>query len=501
MLSGAIIYVVATGTGIVSVFYLIIDTIINSYDVSLILFFCMVGILVAMITKGGGSYAYGKWASSKLKSRNAAAIATSGLGLLIFLDDYFNCITVGTVMRPVTDNFKISRERLAYIIDSTAAPICVIAPISSWAASVVSYYPVTAEQTGLQAFVSAIPMNFYAILTLFMAAWIFLRKNSDFGPMAKAEWKAMHGDLGMNDDLSQSAIQDELSKFKISKNGKVMDLIIPIVILIISSILSMLYIGGYWDGSGMTIFEAFGNTSSGPALALGTLSAMVFTAFLYIPRKVLSYKSFFESTYDGIKVMIPSCTICVLAWGISAVCNGLLGTGEFVSTAFANAGFSITLIPAAVFLVSCFLSFSTGTSWGTFGIMIPIVVTITNAVAPSMSVTALSAVLAGSVFGDHCSPISDTTILASAGANISHLRHVATQVPYALLVGSCSLVGYIVAGATNFLGFKTSLVISLVVSFSLLIISLITLPKLSGIQSFADYDENFEDSLVEEVVS
>ncbi len=480
IISGTIIYSVFMNLGFIGVF----DTTMNlmfqklGENSSMIIFLCMLGILVAVVTRAGGSKAYGDWAASKLKSKGQAGLATTALGILIFIDDYFNCLTVGTVMRPVTDRFRMSREKLAYIIDATAAPICIIAPISSWAASVISYYPTDSGMSGMTAFLRAIPMNLYAVLTIVMVLWISLRKKADFGPMAKAEQRAEIEGIVHSDNEHQA--EEEMQKLHISDKGKVRDLILPIVVLVVLSILAMIYVGGYWSAPEVTLFEAFGNTSAGPALALGAFGALIVTFLLFVPRKLLSFKAFFECVNTGVRNMIGACIILTLAWTISGVCRDLLETGTYVGQLVESSGMAVALLPAIIFIIACLLSFATGTSWGTFGILIPIAVAACEAVAPEIIVTVLSATLAGAVFGDHCSPISDTTILASAGAGCNHLKHVGTQIPYAVTVAACCFIGYLVAGFTSGLGFGISLAITLPVSLALLFGALIILPKVWG---------------------
>lgn len=372
-------------------------------------------------------------------------------------------------MRPVTDKHKVSREKLAYIIDATAAPICIIAPISSWAASVISYYPTNSEMSGMQAFLQAIPMNLYAVLSVVMVFWLCIRKNGDFGPMAAAQRRALEAPIP----------QEEMAEPTASgKKGRVLDLVIPIVALIVFSILSMLYYGGYWSGEGMSLFDAFGNTDAGTALAMSSLISLIVAFLLFVPRRLLSFQEFFQSIVSGIQTMVPACVILSLAWTISGVCRDLLSTGDYVAGVVKGSQMMVALIPAIMFIVAAFLSFATGTSWGTFSILIPIIVTVCEAAAPQLTVTALSAILAGSVFGDHCSPISDTTIMSSTGAGCVHIDHVSTQLPYALTVAICSALGYLVAGFTSGLGFGISLIITDAVALALLIGCLLILPKI-----------------------
>lgn len=472
ILSGSLIYAVATGGGIVEMsavaFGQMADTVGSPGKFNIILFLALLGALVYIVTLAGGSRAYGNWACTKLKSKKSAMLATSFLGALIFVDDYFNCLTVGTVMKPVTDKYNVSRAKLAYIIDSTAAPVCIIAPISSWAAAVGSTLFETGAFTNeLGAFVATIPYNLYAILCILMVVILSVTK-LDFGPMAKLERIAeTTGDLGAID----TEIEEEIPK---NAKGTVWDLIIPIGALILFSILSMLYNGGFWAGEGLSIAEAFGNCDASAALVLGGFWALVVTFFLFVPRKLVGFKSFMGGIGIGIKTMVPAYIILTLAWTIGTLCQDLLGTGFYIGELVKASNIPVTLIPAIVFLVSAMLSFSIGTAWGTFGIFIPIVVFICQYAAPEMMVITLSATLAGSVFGDHCSPISDTTILSSTGAGCDHLQHVSTQMMYSILVAACSFVGYVVAGLTY-----GNLFLTLGSAIVLLIVSLIVLHNIS----------------------
>ncbi len=444
--SGTIIYALASHGGFVDIFTVTTGLMAEKIggNASIIIFLALLGALVAVITRAGGSKAYGDWAARRIKSRSGSLLATSALGMLIFVDDYFNCLTVGTVMRPVTDRQRVSRAKLAYIIDATAAPVCIIAPISSWAASVISQMEGTGLN-GMDAFVRAIPFNLYAILTIIMVIVLSVTK-LDFGPMRRHEENAhATGDLHSN---NEKAVDDELASIVPSARGRVIDLIIPIVSLIVACVFSMLLFGGYFEG-GKTIAQGFGDTDAGASLALGGLIALLVSFALFVPRKVIGYKDFMESIVTGVKSMVPAFIILVLAWAISGVCRDLLNTGAYVGNLVETSNMPVALIPAIAFLVACFLSFSTGTSWGTFGILIPIIAIICQNVAPDLIIVSLSATLAGAVFGDHCSPISDTTILSSTGAGCNHIDHVATQMPYAITVAGCCLVGYIVAGLTN----------------------------------------------------
>jgi Na+/H+ antiporter NhaC len=481
IMSGALIYSIAAGLGPLGIFTVTIDTMINKLadgdNVAMVIFLVLLGSLVAVITKAGGSSAYGIWAAKKIKSQKSAGLLTALLGLIIFIDDYFNCLSVGTIMRPVTDRFRISREKLAYIIDATAAPVCIIAPISSWAASVISYYPDNSGMSGMQAFISAIPMNLYAVLTIFMTLWMTLRKNGDYGPMAAAQRKIEKDGLDDTDILSAGYEQDELERIVSSSKGKVYDLVIPVTLLVIFSVLAMLLYGGYWDGRGKSLFDAFGGTRAGAALALGSFCALFVAFFLFVPRKVLEFGEFFYGVAMGIKSMVPAIIILTLAWTISGICRDLLQTGSYVASLVETSSMPVLFIPAIMFVTAAVLSFATGTSWGTFGILIPITISICDIVAPHLSVISLSAVLAGSVFGDHSSPISDTTILSSTGARCDHINHVETQIPYAVTVAAVCMAGYLLSGFLAPLGFGITTAITVPVSLVLLIILLLALPK------------------------
>jgi Na+/H+ antiporter NhaC len=487
IMSGALIYSVRAGLGAAGVFTITIDTMIGKLadgnNAAMVIFLALLGGLVAAVTRAGGSVAYGVWAGGKIKSRRSAGLLTALLGLLIFIDDYFNCLTVGTVMRPVTDRYRISREKLAYLIDATAAPVCVIAPISSWAASVISYYPTETGVTGMQAFAGSIPMNLYAVLSIVMVICLAVRKNGDYGPMAAAQRRTeaanSGGETGAADsgDGRLSGENSELDRLSVSANGRVFDLIIPVAFLVIFSVLAMLWYGGFWAGEGKTLFNAFGDTSAGFALALGGFGALIVAFLLFVPRRLVGFKDFFAAFGAGVKSMTPAIIILTLAWTISGICRDLLNTGVYVAALVEASSMPVALIPAIMFIIAAALSFSTGTAWGTFGILIPITISICDIVAPQLSVVSLSAVLAGSVFGDHCSPISDTTILSSTGAGCGHIEHVLTQIPYALTVAAVCFIGYIIAGLTSPLGFAVSTAITLPVSLVLLAGALLVLPR------------------------
>ncbi|MDR2135520.1 MAG: Na+/H+ antiporter NhaC family protein [Treponema sp.] len=476
ILSGTLIYSLLMGLGAAGALHVTIDLMIAKVgaNASMVIFLAMLGALVVLVTRAGGSAAYGNWAAKRLKGKRSAGVAAGFLGMLIFIDDYFNCLAVGTVMKPVTDKYNMSREKLAYIIDATAAPVCIIAPISSWAASVISYYPTQTGITGMQAFVSSIPMNLYAVLTLIMVLWLNLRKNGDFGPMAQAERRAEEqGAAATTANAGGEAAYAE----KVSDRGTVLDLVVPVLFLVVFSVLAMLYYGGFWEGK--NVFDAFGDTDAGSALALGGFGALFVAFFVFVPRKLMSFADFFAGVADGVKSMVIALIILSLAWTISGVCRDLLATDLYVAELVQHSNLPVLLIPAIMFVIAAGLSFATGTAWGTFGILIPITIAVCDIVAPFLSVTSLSAVLAGSVFGDHCSPISDTTILSSTGAGCNHISHVSTQIPYALTVAAVCVVGYVVAGLTAPLGFGVSIGITLPISLALLCALLLVLPKLT----------------------
>ena len=396
-------------------------------------FLVVLGVIVALVNKSGGSAAFGRWAEKNIKSRTGAMLATFALGVLIFIDDYFNCLTVGSVMRPVTDSHKVSRAKLSYLIDATAAPICMIAPISSWAAAVSSYAP---EGEGLSLFIRAIPFNFYSLLTLIFVVALAVMK-FDFGPMKLHELNAIkHG------DLYTSGEKAEVTEEGFNPKGKVLDLVLPIVVLIVACVFALIYVGGFFDGA--DFITAFGDTDATVGLPWGSIIALVFTIAYLALRKVITVKEAMECIPKGFIAMVPAILILTFATALKNM-TAVLGAQPFVNDVMGNAGALANFLPAIIFLVACFISFSTGTSWGTFGILIPIVVVIFEAGDP-LQIVAMSACLAGAVCGDHCSPISDTTIMSSAGGQCNHLNHVSTQLPYALTVAAFSFVGYVIAG-------------------------------------------------------
>ncbi|MBR3807577.1 MAG: Na+/H+ antiporter NhaC family protein [Lachnospiraceae bacterium] len=405
----------------------------KSGNVGILIFLVVLGSIVVLMNKAGGSAAYGTWASKKIKSKKGALLSTFGLGCLIFVDDYFNCLTVGGVMKPLTDKHKVSRAKLAYLIDATAAPICMIAPISSWAAAVAG---VVEGTDGLTLFIQAIPYNLYSLLTIFMIIFISAI-DLDYGPMKLHEDNAKKGDLFTTVERPYS----EDTEIPSSK-GKVYDLVIPVIILIVCCILGMVYTGGFFDG--VNFIDAFANCSASLGLSLGSVLALLIVIIYYICRNVLDFEECMKAIPEGFKAMVPAILILTFAWTLGGM-TGLLGADVYVSGLFKSGAESLTLfLPAIVFLVAIFLSFATGTSWGTFTILLPIVVGV--GLEGNLMLIAISACLAGAVCGDHCSPISDTTIMASTGAQCDHIAHVSTQLPYTITVAIVSFAGYIFAG-------------------------------------------------------
>ncbi len=436
----------------------------DSYNVGILVFLVILGAMVSMMNKAGGSRAFGQWASTHIKGRVGAQLATILLGCLIFVDDYFNCLTVGSVMRPVTDKHKVSRAKLAYLIDATAAPVCIIAPISSWAAAVTGFVE---GADGFSLFIRAIPYNFYALLTIVMMVVIVTMK-IEYGPMRNHEINAFKGDLHSTPAGVSDSFDDEVEG---NPKGKVLDLVLPVVVLIVCCIIGMIYTGGFFEGA--SIVEAFSNCDASVGLAYGSTFGLLFAIIFYLVRRVLSFKECMNSLPEGFKAMVPAILILTMAWSLKAMTDSL-GAAEFVAN-FINtyAKGLMNFLPAIIFLVGCVLAFASGTSWGTFGILIPIVV---DAFAgnETMMVIAISACMAGAVCGDHCSPISDTTIMASAGAQSNHINHVNTQLPYAITVAAVSFVTYIVAG------FVKTAWIALPVGIVLMVATLLVIRRMNG---------------------
>ena len=442
----------------------IVAVLTDSYNVGILIFLVILGAMVSLMNKAGGSRAFGAWASEHIKSRVGAQLATILLGALIFIDDYFNCLTVGSVMKPVSDKFKVSRSKFAYLIDATAAPICIIAPISSWAAAVSGFVE---GEDGLALFVRAIPYNFYAILTIVMMVGMVLMK-FEFGSMEKHERNAKNGDIFSDVKIAAEAARKDAESE--NSKGKVIDLLIPIVSLIVLCVIFMIYTGGFFSGE--SFITAFSQSDASVGLALGSFFALVITVFLYVIRDVLDFRSCMECIPDGFKQMVPAILILTFAWSLKGMTD-MLGAKEFVATVMQNvSGNFMNFLPAVVFLVGCFLAFATGTSWGTFGILIPIVVAVFQNSNYELMIISISACMAGAVCGDHCSPISDTTIMASAGAQCNHVNHVSTQLPYAVFAAAVSFVCYIVAG------FVQSWIITLPIAIVGMIAMLLLIKKL-----------------------
>ena len=413
----------------------IVASVSDTYNMGILIFLVILGAMVCLMNRAGGSAAFGRWAQTHIKSRVGAQLATIILGCLIFIDDYFICLTVGSVMRPVTDKHRISRAKLSYLIDATAAPVCIIAPISSWAAAVAGF---AEDGQGLNLFIRAIPFNFYALLTILMMVGISLLK-IDYGPMARYERNAMEsGDLfsGKN-PYDTMEVEEDVS------HGRVMDLVLPIVLLILCCVTGMLYSGGFFDGVGFV--EAFSASDASVGLLLGSAFALVFSLIYFGLRRSMSFSSMMSCIPEGFKAMVPAILILSFAWTLKAMTDSL-GAKYFVRDfVYSNASQVQMFLPAIVFLIGCLLAFATGTSWGTFGMLIPIVQSVFPMDNP-LSVVCISACMAGAVCGDHCSPISDTTIMASAGAQCDHVNHVSTQLPYAITVAAVSFVSYVIAG-------------------------------------------------------
>lgn len=414
----------------------VVGVLTDSYNMGILVFLVILGVMVCMMNKAGGSAAFGRWAKEHIKTRAGAQLATIALGVLIFIDDYFNCLTVGSVMRPVTDSHNVSRAKLAYLIDATAAPICIIAPISSWAAAVTGFVK---GEDGFSIFIRAIPYNYYAILTIIMMVTLVLAKE-DYGPMKAHEKNAIEGDLFTTGDRPF----ENTSENAIYNKGNVIDLVFPILSLIVCCVIGMIYSGGFFSGTGFV--EAFSGSDASVGLMLGSFFAMVITIVFYAVRKVLRFSDSMACIPEGFKAMVPAILILTFAWTLKAMTDSL-GAAPFVASVMNSAaGGLMNLLPAIIFLVGCFLAFATGTSWGTFGILIPIVVAVFQGTNETMMIISISACMAGAVCGDHCSPISDTTIMASAGAQCNHVNHVSTQLPYAMTVAAVSCVTYMIAG-------------------------------------------------------
>ena len=439
----------------------------DSGNVGILAFLVMLGILVALMNKAGGSAAFGRWASTHIHSRAGAQFATLLLGVMIFVDDYFNCLTVGSVMRPVTDRQKVSRAKLAYLIDATAAPVCIIAPVSSWAAAVTSSVPEGSGINGFTMFLRTIPYNYYALLTLVMSLFLIFT-GTDFGSMKLNEDNAKNGDLFTTADRPYGDDVDDGN----DTNGHVIDLIAPVLVLIAACIFGMVYTGGFFEG--VDFITAFADCNASAGLVLGSSIALLFTFVFYRVRSVMTFQDFAACIPEGFKAMVSPMLILSLAWTLSGM-TGLLGAKYYVANLLGNSASALQyLLPFIIFLVAVFLAFATGTSWGTFSILIPIVCQAFP--DGEMLVVSIAACLSGAVCGDHCSPISDTTIMASAGAHCSHVNHVSTQLPYAITAAACSAVCYIITGlAQAVLGSRASFVTSLVLLVVAIVLELAVL--------------------------
>jgi len=471
---GALLY---TGFHPWNAFVAFFDIMKNSMNLNILIFDVLLGMIIVLMSKSGGSAAYGKWAGTKIKSKKSAMLATTGLGVLIFVDDYFNCLTVGSVMRPVTDRFKVSRAKLAYIIDATAAPVCIIAPISSWAAAVNSYVPEDAGISGFQLFLRTIPYNLYAILTLLMVFTIILT-GLDFGLMKKHEKNAAAGDLFTSGGEEFDQVKEE----EISSNGKVIDLVLPVLVLIGTAIGAMIYTG--FLGGATDVVTAFSGCDAETSLIFATLITVMFMLVLYLPRKVITFKGFMDSFVEGFKMMIPAIGILIFAWSLKGM-GDALEIASFVENLVGSNASASVMFPAILFLVAIFLSFSTGTSWGTFAILVPIAIAMfPGADNMQMMIIAVASVLSGAVCGDHVSPISDTTVMSSAGAQSNHINHVTTQMQYAVVVAVVSAIGYVIAGFVHiwWLVLGISAVLLLVVLF---VIKVVTSDEKDGVKKRA----------------
>lgn len=443
----------------------------DAWNVGILVFLVMLGILVSMLNKAGGSAAFGKWASKHIKTRIGAQISVMILGVLIFVDDYFNCLTVGSVMRPVTDRHKVSRAKLSYIIDATAAPVCIIAPISSWAAAVTSSVPEDSGINGFAVFLQTIPYNLYAILTLVMVLLVTVLR-VDFGPMKKHEMNAIAGDLFTTPGRPYEGNEEEV----INEKAHVLDLILPVAVLIASCIMAMVYTGGFFEGA--SFVNAFAASDASVGLVLGGAVTLVFTFIYYMMRDVLSFEEFAKCIPEGFQSMIAPMLILTMAWTLSGMTN-LLGAKYFVADLVANSASAMQgFLPMIIFLVAAFLAFATGTSWGTFSILIPIVI----GVFPEgqMMVISIASCLAGAVCGDHCSPISDTTIMASAGGHCEHVNHVVTQLPYVFVVGSVCMIGYLLIGIFKAVGLNAVVWLTLPICIVLLCVVLFVIRTKNG---------------------
>ena len=442
-----------------------INVLSDSYNVGILIFLVILGTMVCLMNRAGGSAAFGQFAADHIKGRVGAELATILLGCLIFIDDYFNCLTVGSVMRPVTDKFKVSRAKLAYLIDATAAPICIIAPISSWAAAVTGFVE---GEDGFSIFVRAIPYNFYAILTIVMMIGMVLLR-TEFGSMKFHEKNALKGDLY----TTPGRPYDTEKQPEVSARGTVLDLLIPIISLIICCMVGMLYTGGFFSGEDFV--TAFSQSDASLGLTMGSFFGLLINIGLYQVRRVLKFSECMACIPEGFKSMVPAIMILSFAWTLKAMTDSL-GADVYVATVVASSARSLlNFLPAIIFVVGCFLAFATGTSWGTFGILIPIVVAVFENSNPDLMIISISACMAGAVCGDHCSPISDTTIMASAGAQCEHVNHVTTQLPYAVTAAAVSFFSYIIAG------FVQSAWIALPIAIALMVATMFVIRAVNGV--------------------
>ena len=445
----------------------IIANLADEYNVGILVFLVILGVIVCLMNMSGGSAAFGRWAQKRIKTRIGAQLATVVLGCLIFVDDYFNCLTVGSVMRPITETHKVSKAKLAYLIDATAAPVCIIAPISSWAAAVSGF---VGEGEGFRVFISAIPFNYYALLTIFFMIGITLMR-IDYGPMRKHEENAiLHDDIYTTPERPYADAEKEVRD---DGKGRVIDLVIPVIIIIIFCICGIMYSGGFFHGEANFI-DSFANSDAAAGLSFGSLLSLIVIVIYFMFRRTISFREMMDAIPEGFKAMIAAILILTFAWTIKTMTDSL-GAAIYVSELVESSAESfMNFLPAIVFLVGCGLAFATGTSWGTFGVLIPIVMAVFENYDAQMEIISISACMAGAVMGDHCSPISDTTIMSSAGAQCYHINHVNTQIPYAVTVAAVSCVCYIIAG------FVRNAAISLIIAFALMFCVLLVLRKIFG---------------------
>ena len=478
IIAGGLLYSEFSFTGTIQ--HVFVDGMIaqlsDGWNVGILIFLVVLGSLVMLMNRAGGSAAFGKWAVEHVKSKTGAQIATILLGVLIFIDDYFNCLTVGSVMRPLTDKHNISREKLAYLIDATAAPVCIIAPISSWAAAVTGFVD---GANGLTLFIRAIPYNFYAMLTIAMMFTLTLGK-IDYGPMKKAEIQHRTKVTSHKEHSSLTGAEDQPTP-PVSERGRVIHLVFPIVVLITACVIGMIYTGGFFEGE--SFVDAFSNSDASVGLVYGSVAAFIITIIFMMATRVLSFNECMNSIPEGFKSMVPAILILALAWTLKAMTDSL-GAATYVAGLVENLTdhqAMMSMLPAIVFLIGTFLAFATGTSWGTFGILIPIVVEVFRGdLSNELMIIAISACMAGAVCGDHCSPISDTTIMASAGAQCDHIRHVSTQLPYAVTAAAVSFLVYIISG------FVRNWLICLPIGIVMMIVTLVIIKRIGAEEEQAE---------------